>query len=146
MSLVLLTHYFESSLFFTLFTKILSIMKTKLVLFFALSTFLFLTSCKKDSTLKPQITFGNNIAEGTANANGEYTLTGHISSQVSLAKVQLTKQGEVTPFLTDESTAKNKNEYDFSYLITGISSNTTIAMDVYDQNGNKTSGQFLIRK
>lgn len=121
-------------------------MKAKLVLLLAISSFLFLSSCKKDSASKPQISFANNVAEGTANANGEYTLTGHISSQVSLAKVTLTKQGQAAPFLTDESTAKNKNEYDYSYLITGISSTTTILLDVYDQNGGKTSGQFLLKK
>ena len=121
-------------------------MKTKRVLFFALSAFLIITSCKKDSISKPQINFANNVAEGTANANGEYTLAGHISTQVPLAKVTLTKQGQAAPFLTDESTAKNKNEYDYSYLITGISSNTTVIMDAYDQNGGKTSGQFLIKK
>lgn len=126
--------------------QILPSMKAKLVLLLAISSFLFLSSCKKDSASKPQISFANNVAEGTANANGEYTLTGHISSQVSLAKVTLTKQGQAAPFLTDESTAKNKNEYDYSYLITGISSTTTILLDVYDQNGGKTSGQFLLKK
>jgi hypothetical protein len=120
-------------------------MKTKLLLFFALSTFLLITSCKKDSS-KPQISFANNLAEGTATANGEYTLAGHISSQVALDKVTLTKQGQANAFLIDESTAKNKNEYDYSYLITGITANTTIVMDVYDQDRGKTSSQFLIRK
>lgn len=122
-------------------------MKTKMFFFFAaLAMSLLFFSCKKENAPKPQISFANNATEGIANANGEYTLTGHISSQVSLAKVTLTKQGQATPFLTDESTAKNKNEYDYSYLITGISSNTTIIMDVYDQNGGKASGQFLITK
>jgi len=121
-------------------------MKTKILLLFAMSIVSFFTSCKKDSASKPQITFANNIAQGTANANGEYTLTGHISSAVSLDKVTLTKQGQVDAFLIDESTAKNKNEYDYSYLITGINANTTIIMDVYDQNGGKSSAQFLINK
>ena len=121
-------------------------MKTKLVLFFAVSTFLFLSSCKKDSAPKPQINFTNNIAQGTANSSGEYTITGHISSQVSLAKVILTKQGQSTPFLTDETTAKNKNEYDYSYLITGITATTTVLIDVYDQQGGTTHSQFLINK
>ncbi len=121
-------------------------MKTKILLLFAMSIASFFTSCKKDSASKPQITFANNIAEGTADANGEYTLTGHISSAVRLAKVTLTKQGQVEAFLIDESTAKNKNEYDYLYLITGINANTTIIMDVYDQNGGKSSAQFLIKK
>ncbi len=121
-------------------------MKTKLVLFFAVSTFLFFSSCKKDSTSKPQISFANNVAEGTANSNGEYTLIGHISSQVSLAKVTLTIQGQSNVFMTDESTAQNKNEYDYSYLITGITANTTVIIDAYDQQGGTTSSQFLIKK
>lgn len=121
-------------------------MKIKIFFLLAISSLLFLTSCKKDNGSAIQVAFAGNVVEGTANANGEYTLTGHISSKVSLNKVTLTKQGQSAPFLTDESTAKNKNEYDYSYLITGITSNTTIIMDVYDQNGGKNSAQFLIKK
>jgi len=73
-------------------------------------------------------------------------MTGHISSQVSLAKVTLTKQGQADALMVDESTAKNKNEYDYSYLIAGINTNTTIIMDVYDLDGGKTTAQFLIKK
>jgi len=120
-------------------------MKTKILLLVAISVVSLFTSCKKDAS-KPQITFTNNVAQGTADVNGEYTLTGHISSAVSLDKVTLTKQGQVDAFLIDESTAKNKNEYDYSYLITGINANTTIIMDVYDQNGGRSSAQFLIKK
>ena len=121
-------------------------MKTKILFVFAISIVSFFTSCKKNSAPIPQITFTNNVAQGNADVNGEYTLTGHISSAVRLDKVILTKQGQVEPFLTDESTAKNKNEYDYSYLITGITVNTTINMDVYDQDGRKSSAQFLIYK
>ena len=121
-------------------------MKLKILLLFAFSAIVFFSSCKKDNASRPLITFTNNITEGTANSNGEFTLTGHISSQVSLDKVTLTRQGQADAFLIDESTAKNKNEYDYSYLITGINANTTIIMDVYDQNGGKSSAQFLIRK
>ena len=121
-------------------------MKTKVLLLASISMMSFFVSCKKDSASKFQISFTNNVAEGTADVNGEYTLTGHISSAVSLAKVTLTKQGQADPFLIDESTAKNKNEYDYSYLITGINSNTTVIMDVYDQSGGKSSAQFLVKK
>ena len=120
-------------------------MKTKLFLLFAVISFTFFASCKKE-TSKPQITFANNVTEGTADANGEYILTGHISSAVNLDKVTLTKQGQAEPFLIDESTAKNKNEYDYSYLITGITTNTTVIMDVYDQGGGRSSAQFVIKK
>ncbi len=121
-------------------------MKIKILSLFVFSIMLLFTSCKKDAASKPQISFTNNVAEGTANANGEYTMTGHISSQVSLAKVTLTKQGQADAIIVDESTAKNKNEYDYSYLISGINTNTTIIMDVYDLDGGKTTAQFLIKK
>jgi len=112
----------------------------------ALLSFLafFFVSCKKEAA-KPHLSFTNNIAEGTANANGEYTITGHLSSPVRLDKVVLTKDGQTTPFLVDESTAKNKNEYDFSYLVTGITANTSIIIDAYDQGGGKVTYQFLIK-
>jgi hypothetical protein len=111
----------------------------------ALSAILFIASCKKESA-SPQITFSNNITEGTANNAGEYTISGHISSAVRLDKVTLTKEGQSTPFFTDESTAKNKNEYDYSYLVTGITANTYIILDVYNQDGDKITAKFLIRK
>jgi hypothetical protein len=122
-------------------------MKTKLriLLLFAISAIIFLTACKKDGS-EFHISFTNNITEGTADSSGEFTLTGHISSQALLDQVALTKQGQADAFLIDESTAKSKNEYDFSYLITGITENTTIVIDVYDQNGGKSSALFLIKK
>lgn len=111
----------------------------------AITAMLFVVSCKKDTTV-PHLSFTSNIAEGTANVSGEYTITGHISSAVRLEKVILTKEGQSTPFLLDESTAKNKNEYDFSYLVTGITANTYISIDVYDQGGGKITQRFLIKK
>ncbi len=120
-------------------------MKTKSFLFMALTAIFFFVSCKKEAT-NPQLTFTNNVAEGTANASGEYTITGHISSVARLEKVLLTKEGQSTAFLVDESTAKNKNEYDFSYLVTGITANTYIIIDVYDQGGGKVTQRFLIKK
>jgi hypothetical protein len=123
-------------------------MKTKLRILFFISAcaIVFIISCKKENGSKFQITFTNNLTEGTADSNGEFTLTGHISSRVALDQVDLTKQGDAGAFLIDESTAKNKYEYDYSYLITGITANTTIVMDVYDQFGSKSSALFLIRK
>lgn len=120
-------------------------MNIKSYLLLSVIFFSFFASCKKDVSL-PQLTFTNNINEGTANASGEYTITGHISSFVRLDKVIVTKEGQSSYFILDESTAKNKNEYDFSYLITGITANTYIIIDVYDQNGGKTSYRFLIKK
>jgi hypothetical protein len=121
-------------------------MKTKIVSTLLVSILLAFTSCKKEDVSKPHNTFTNNSTEGTADANGEFTLSGHISSEVSLAKVTLTSQGQTQPFFVDETTAKNKNEYDYTYLITGIVSNTTVIMDLYDQNGGKVTSQFLIKK
>ncbi len=103
----------------------------------------FIVSCKKEST-NPKINFTNNVAQGIANSSGEYTIIGHISSAVRLDKVVLTKEGTNTPFLIDESTAKNKNEYDFSYLVTGITVNTYIIIDAFDQGGGKITQRFLI--
>ena len=105
---------------------------------------IFLNSCSKDNNTLPTITF--NQAEGTANSQGEYTLNGNIRSDVRLAKVIITKEGSTTPFLTDDSTAKNKNDYNFTYLITGITANTTLIIDVYNQENGKSTFRFLIRK
>lgn len=120
-------------------------MKTKSFLLMALTAMFFVVSCKKESTI-PHLSFANNVGEGTANARGEYTITGHIKSVVRLEKVILTKEGQTTAFLVDESTAKNKNEYNFSYLVTGITTNTYIIIDVYDQGGGKITQRFLIKK
>ncbi len=120
-------------------------MKTKSFLLIALSAILFFASCKKD-TAAPQVTFSYNVAEGTANNAGEFNITGHISSVVRLDKVTLTIEGQSTPFMIDESTAKNKNEYDYSYLVTGITANTFVMLDVYNQEGEKVTARFLIRK
>jgi hypothetical protein len=108
-------------------------------LFIALS----IVSCSKDEpTSTPAILFTQ--AEGKA-VNGEYTITGTITSSVALLKVILTKEGSSTPFIIDDTTAKNKNNYPYSYLITGITKDTYIIIDVYDQNNTKTSTRFLIR-
>ncbi len=48
--------------------------------------------------------------------------------------------------MVDDSEAKNKNNYGFSYLVTAVNSDTYVLMDAYDQNGGKTSAKFLIRK
>ena len=120
-------------------------MKTRSFILMAFTAILFFVSCKKESSI-PQLAFTNNVAEGSANASGEYQITGHISSSVRLEKVVLIKEGQADPFLVDESTAKNKNEYDFSYLVTGITANTNIIIDVYDQAGGKMTYRFLIKK
>jgi hypothetical protein len=121
-------------------------MKNKKKLLIVLASICFLISCKKDSTPGIQFNFTNNVSSGTANSNGEYTITGHITSAVRLDSVTLTKQGQSTPFLIDASTAKNKTDYTFSYLVTGITANTTILIDVFDQNGGKIESTFLINK
>ena len=100
-------------------------------------------SCSK-STPKPVPSITFTQAEGKA-VNGQYTITGTITSSVALLKVILTKEGDTTPFITDDSTAKNKTSYTYSYLITGITKDTNILIDIYDQNNTKTSSKFLIR-
>jgi hypothetical protein len=121
-------------------------MKTKIVIVFSTVLLTLLTGCKRDNISAFQVDFNATAAAGVANANGEYTLTGHIFSGVSLAHVTLTREGDSEALMTDESTAKNKNEYDFSYPITGINENTTIIMDVYDQIGGRYSTRFFIYK
>lgn len=111
-----------------------------------------ISSCKKDKTPVPSLTFTE--TEGIADNKGEFLLTGTILSEVQLENVVLTKEGTVSPNLTiageantynDNSTAKNKTEYVFAYQIKGISANTYIVMDIYDQNGTKKTVKFLIK-
>jgi hypothetical protein len=96
-------------------------MKTALVLFASL-WLLATTSCKKDTGADHQISFIE--PSGTANGNGEYTIQGQITSPVRLDRVLLTKQGQSTPFIEDNTTAKNKTEHTFSYQVTGIMQDT----------------------
>lgn len=110
---------------------------------FVLMSGLFLNSCSNDDAANSTITF--NQTEGKANSQGEYTVSGRILSEVALSKVIITKEGSNTPFLTDDSTAKNKTDYLFAYLITGITANTYLTVDIYDQANNKTTVRFLIR-
>ena len=119
-------------------------MKIKSFVLLFLASMFFFSSCKKATA--PTLTIANTTVDGTASSNGEYLLTGHISSSAKIDKVVLTKEGQTTPFLTDDSTAKNKNEYDYKYLITGITANTYIIIDVYDQAGGKITSRFLIKK
>lgn len=119
-------------------------MKLKSFVLLFLASMFFFISCKKDTA--PTLTIATTTIDGTASANGEYTMTGHITSSARLMKVILTKEGQTAPFLTDDSTAKNKNDYDYSYLVTGITANTYIIIDVYDQAGGKVSQRFLIKK
>lgn len=109
-----------------------------------LASGLFLNSCSNnDDAALPTIIF--NQTEGKANVLGEYTVSGRIQSEVALSKVIITKEGSSTPFLVDDSTAKNKNDYYFSYLITGVTANTYIVVDIYNQANDKTTVRFLIR-
>ncbi len=120
-------------------------MKTKFMAMMAIVASLFFSACSKDAN-EPQLTFTNNVAQGKASAIGEYTITGHLSSAVRLEKVTLTKEGQNNPFIIDESEAKNKNEYDFVYLVTDINADTNIRIDAYDQDGGKKTSTFLIMK
>ncbi len=113
--------------------------RISIIAFIALSVL----SCSKDSP-KPVPSIAFTQAEGKA-VNGQYTITGTINSSVAILKVILTKEGDTTPFITDDSTAKNKTSYTYSYLITGITKDTNILIDIYDQNNTKTSSKFLIR-
>ena len=127
--------------------------KVSILLFFISVLVVSISSCKKDDDAAvPSITFTE--TEGIADNKGEFLLTGTILSEVQLEKVVLTKEGTVSPNLTiageantynDNSTAKNKTEYEFAYQITGISADTYIVLDIYDQNGTKKTVKFLIK-
>ena len=110
---------------------------------FVLASGLFLTSCSNNDAAVPTITFSQ--TEGKANSLGEYTVSGRIQSEIALSKVIITKEGSNIPFLTDDTTAKNKTDYNFSYLITGVTTNTYIIVDIYNQANDKTTVRFLIR-
>lgn len=120
-------------------------MKTKVLMLLAITATLFFASCSKSNSA-PDFTFADTSLEGQASASGEYTITGTLISEVNLEKVTLTREGQNTPFLMDDSEAKNKNTYSFSYLVTGIVSNTYVLIEAYDQNGGKKTARFLIRK
>lgn len=128
------------------------ILNLNLAIIVLLTGMMFLSCKKDDDAPAPSITFDE--IEGVADNQGNYLLTGTILSDVLLDKVILTKEGTVSPNLTiagesntytDDSTAKNKNEYDFSYQITGVVANTYIIMDLYDQDGGKKTIKFLIK-
>jgi len=121
-------------------------MKTKIVSLFCAALLILPAGCKRDNISVFDVRFTANYVSGVVNEKGEYTLTGHIFSGVSLSHVSLTWEGDSEPFMTDESTAKNKNEYDFSYQITGITENTTMIMDVYDQIAGRYSTRFFLLK
>ena len=110
---------------------------------FVLASGLFLTSCSNNDAAVPTITFSQ--TEGKANSLGEYTVSGRIQSEIALSKVIITKEGSNVPFLTDDTTAKNKTDYNFSYLITGVTANTYLIVDIYNQANDKTTVRFLIR-
>ena len=104
-------------------------------------------SCKKDSPVNtPVITYNTSVLEGTANASGVFEIKGHISSAERLDQVVLTKEGQSAAFIVDNSTAKNKTEYDFAYLVTGITSNTYVIISVTDQSGGNKTDRYLVKK
>lgn len=123
-------------------------MKIKLLFLGLFTMMLGISSCKKDSTQAsiPVVTFATSILEGTANASGQFELKGHISSAVRLEQVVLTKEGQSAAFLVDNTTAKNKNEYDFVYNVTDITANTYIIISVTDQSGGNKTERYLIKK
>lgn len=118
-------------------------MKTTLLLL-AFSFLFATTSCKKDSGNDHKVTFTE--PTGRANANGEYTIVGQIITPVRLDKIVLTKEGQSAPFLEDATTAKNKTDHTFAYLVTGITQDTYVILDFYNLDGGKSTSKFLIRK
>lgn len=122
---------------------ILDPMKTTLAVL-AFSFLFIFSSCKKDSGEQHQVSFSE--PAGKANANGEYTIEGAISSPVRLDKILLTKEGQQAPFLEDATTAKNKTEHTFAYQVTGITQDTYVIIDFYNLDGGRSTSKFLIRR
>ena len=117
-------------------------MKKKKILAFLIIVLSIVSCSNDDPASSPANVFTQ--PEGKA-VNGQYTITGTITSSVSLLKVIVTKEGDSAPFIIDDTTAKNKSSYPYSYLITGITKDTYILIDIYDLNNTKTSVRFLIR-
>lgn len=119
-------------------------MKTYSPLLLLCSIFVFFTSCKKDAS-NPAFVFPGNVYEGQAN-NGSYTIVGTLQCQANLRKVTVQREDETQPFIVDELEERSKQSYEFSYEVTGITHDTYIALDAFDQNGGKSRAMFLVKK
>ena len=108
-------------------------MKFKSFILLAFAGMLFLSSCTKNDLVSrsPE----KDRIEIMPDVNGNFIISGHISSPDPLAKVELVKNDDVSPFLTDETDAKYKTEYDYSYTITDINQNTKSKLTAHDVNG-----------
>lgn len=113
-----------------------------------LSILLFATSCKKQDhpTSVPTITYSTTILEGRSNNQGEFEIEGHVSSATRLEKITLTKEGQSVAFMVDNSNPKNKTEYDFNYLVAGITIDTYVIISAVDQLGGTKTDKYLIKK
>jgi hypothetical protein len=123
-------------------------MKTTTALFLFLSVIISTISCKKESiaTSAPIITYATTILEGKSNAAGEFEIQGHVSSATRLQNITLTKEGQSVAFMNDNSNPKNKTEYDFNYLVAGITKDTYIIISVNDQSGGNKTDRYLIKR
>jgi hypothetical protein len=123
-------------------------MKVTSTLYLFLLVLLSVASCKKESVplSTPTITYKTILLEGKANAQGEYEIEGHVSSVSRLEKITLTKEGQNVAFMIDNSTPKNKTEYDFNYLVPGITKDTYVIIAAIDQLGGSKTDRYLIKK
>ncbi len=105
-------------------------------------------SCKKESgpITTPTITYATTILEGKTNAQGEFEIQGHVSTANRLQNITLTKEGQSVAFMNDNSNPKNKTEYDFNYLVVGITADTYIIISAIDQSGGIKTDKYLIKK
>lgn len=119
-------------------------MKSKSIILVALTALIYLSSCTKNDIISrsPE----KDRIEITADINGNFVITGHISSPDPLQKVELFKNEDVSAFLTDETDAKYQTEYDFSYTITGISQNTKIKLVAHDVNNQTMTHYYELIK
>jgi hypothetical protein len=123
-------------------------MKITFTLLLSLLVMISAISCKKESgpTTIPTITYATSILEGKTNARGEFEIQGHVSSATRLQNITLTKEGQGVAFMNDNSNPKNKTEYDFNYLVVGITTDTYIIISAIDQSGGTKTDRYLIRK
>jgi hypothetical protein len=123
-------------------------MKITNIFFLFLLTIILAASCKKESnpTSTPTITYNTTILEGKSNTQGEFEIEGHVSSATRLEKITLTKEGQSVAFMVDNSNPKNKTEYDFNYLVAGITRDTYITISASDQQGGNKTDRYLIKK
>jgi hypothetical protein len=72
-------------------------------------------------------------------------ISGHIYAEMSLQMVRITKGWESTSLFADTIRDNNVKEYDFSYLVTGITDSTIVYVEAFAYDAGYGEGFFLIK-